>query len=100
MSAADQGAGPRSGESPASDMPAAAAFNSMEQVDQEQQYQQHKQEDASHAQGNKQNIPPVPPARPTGQQCTTLSSLVVVQHGCLAWSQAANQQQHHNGAAP
>lgn len=69
MSAADQGAGPRSGESPASDMPA-AGFDSREHVDQEQRHEQHKQVDASHSQSSNQSITSVPPARPTGTYCT------------------------------
>lgn len=70
MSAADQGAGPRSGESPASDMPAAAAYNSAEQVDQGQQNQQQKSEAESHSENNQQNGSAVPEAKPTGQKCT------------------------------
>lgn len=69
MSAADQGAGPRSGESPANEMPAVATDNSTSKTDSEQMRQQHEQQEASQSPESKAKVEPVPPARPTGSWC-------------------------------
>jgi hypothetical protein len=93
MSAADQGAGPRSGESPASDIQAAAAHNSREQVDEEQQHQQQKLEEASHTQNRNQDVPPVPSAQPTGTLQDLDTNELVSKRNQILWEQAAHGQQ-------
>jgi hypothetical protein len=78
-------------EAPAKDMPAAAAFTSMDQVRQEQDFQGGQQQQP--AQPQQQQQQQVPPAVPTGTlQDMDTNDLVAKRHAIL-WDQAVKGQQ-------
>jgi hypothetical protein len=78
-----------SGEAPAKDMPAAAAFNSMDQVKQEQDLQGGQQQQS----GQQQEQQQVPPARPTGTLQDMDTNDLVAKRNQILWDQAVKGQQ-------
>jgi hypothetical protein len=82
-----------SGEAPAKDMPAVAAFTSMDQVKQEQDLQGDQQQQQRAQQQQQQQAPPVPPARPTGALQDMDTNDLVAKRNQILWEQAVKGQQ-------